>query len=272
MTKYKIGDFASYLGVTPDLIKHYEKYNIIQGIKNEQTKYRYYAFWQSSNILFSKMYQNMGFTLKEISHLISEATTEEYFNELNAKANILKDSVEKQEYFLYSINELISYEDEIKQNSFNGQWEIRKIPDFYFLSHSENCKYSQELIHGVEIQQWINHLPITSLCAKIGLMDGEEESIYFGLSINVKCAEKFEFDLSSPIEKVSNTKTLVYKSRMVAVKEDPIMLSDRILNEPYAIIKKHNFKINGDIYLKTLFQTIENGTPVIYRLIYIPIE
>ncbi len=272
MTTYKIGDFANYLGVTPDLIKHYEKYNIIQGIKNEQTNYRYYSFWQSSNILFSKMYQNMGFTLKEISHLISDATTEEYFLELNSKANILKEAIEKQEYFLHSINKIIEYEEEIVNNKFNGSWEIRNCKDFYFLSHSENCKYSQELMSGLEVQQWINMLPITSLCTKIGIKDGVDESIYFGLSVSAKCAKKFGFDLSSPIEKVLGTKVLVYKSRTIAIKEDPIMLSGRILKDPYELIEKHNFKINGDIFIKTLFQTIENNESVIYRLMYIPIE
>ncbi|SDE98856.1 hypothetical protein SAMN04488542_104132 [Fontibacillus panacisegetis] len=33
MNKYKIGDFAVNLGVSPDLLKHYEKYNIISSEK-----------------------------------------------------------------------------------------------------------------------------------------------------------------------------------------------------------------------------------------------
>ncbi len=272
MSEYKIGDFANYLGVTPDLLKHYEKYNIIQGVKDEQTNYRYYSFWQSSNILYSKMYQNMGFTLKEIAHLISEATTEELFLELNSKSACISETIKKQDYILNSIKELISYEREIKTNSFDGVWEIKNIEDFYFLPHSENCKYSEELIGNVEVQQWINLLPVTSLCTKIGFQDGEEESIYFGLSVGGECARKFDFDLSRPIEKVTGNKVLIYKSRQVAIKADPLKLSDRLLKEPMELIEKHSFKIKGDIYIKTLFQTMENDETVIYRLIFIPIQ
>ncbi len=272
MSEYKIGDFANYLGVTPDLLKHYEKFNIIQGVKDEQTNYRYYSFWQSSNILYSKMYQNMGFTLKEIAHLIGEATTEELFLELNTKSNLMSESLKKQDYILTSINELIAYEKEIKDDNFNGVWEIKNIDDFYFLPHSENCKYSEVLISSVEVQQWINLLPVTNLCTKIGFQDGKEESIYFGLSVDSKCAKSFDFDLSSPIERVVGNKVLIYKSRQVAIKSDPLKLSDRILKDPLELIEKHSFNINGDIYIKTLFQTIEGSEHVLYRLIYIPIQ
>lgn len=41
MEQYRIGDFAKYLGVTPDLLKHYEDMGIIQSIRSE-SGYRYY--------------------------------------------------------------------------------------------------------------------------------------------------------------------------------------------------------------------------------------
>ncbi len=272
MSQYKIGDFANYLGVTPDLIKHYEKYDIIQGIKHEHTKYRYYSFWQSSVILYSKMYQNMGFSLKEISQLISEVSTEELFKELNVKVDDFTQNIEKQGYILNSINELISYEEEIKNNAFDGQWEIKNMNDFYFLPHSKNCKYYPELINDMEIHKWINLLPITNLCTKIGFKEGKEDSVYFGLSVIGKVGRKFDLNLTSPIEKVMGSKTLVYKNRVTVVKEDPVNFAESIFQTCVGLIEKHNFKINGDIYLRTLFQTIENEENVLYRLIFIPIE
>ena len=43
MKQYRIGDFAKYLGVTPDLLKHYEDVGIIQSRRSE-SGYRYYSF------------------------------------------------------------------------------------------------------------------------------------------------------------------------------------------------------------------------------------
>ena len=40
MEQYRIGDFAKYLGVTPDLLKHYEDMGIIHSSRSE-SGYRY---------------------------------------------------------------------------------------------------------------------------------------------------------------------------------------------------------------------------------------
>ena len=40
MEQYRIGDFTKYLGVAPDLLKHYEDMGIIQSIRSE-SGYRY---------------------------------------------------------------------------------------------------------------------------------------------------------------------------------------------------------------------------------------
>ncbi len=272
MNKYKIGDFSNYLGVTPDLIKHYEKFNIIKGIKNEQTNYRYYSFWQSSNILFSKMYQNLGFTLKEIAYILNDAETEEIFGELNLKVDLLKETINKDTILLNRINKIVRYADEIKNNTFDGKWEIKNIQPFYFLAHSENCKYSQELINDIPIQQWVNLLPITNLCIKIGIADGVEESVYFGMSVSHELATMFDIDIKAPIESVNGQKVLVYKSKLKAISKDPVEIASRVLKEPLELIKKHNFEVCGDIYVRTILQANHEGEKNMFRVIYIPIS
>ncbi len=271
MTKYRIGDFANYLGVTPDLIKHYEKYRIIEGVKNEQTNYRYYSFWQSSSIFYSKMYQNMGFTLKEISYLLKEADSEQLLNDLKKKSISLQQTINKESYILNSLNNIVKYEEEIINNTFDGTWEIKNIDSFFFLPHSENCRYLQSLTKESLIQQWINLLPITSLSMKIEIYDCEENGVQFGLSVDSNCVKSFDIDTSSPVVEIKGQKVLVYKSKLTAINKDPIEISKRVLREPMRLIKKHNFTICGDVYVKTLFQTRCNDDSVIYRLIYIPI-
>ena len=41
--EYRIGEFAKYLGVTPDLLKHYEDQGIIRPSRSD-SGYRYYPF------------------------------------------------------------------------------------------------------------------------------------------------------------------------------------------------------------------------------------
>ena len=47
---YRIGDYARYMGVTPDFLKHYEE-NGLLAVHYTSSGYRYYDFDQSSRIL-----------------------------------------------------------------------------------------------------------------------------------------------------------------------------------------------------------------------------
>ena len=47
---YRIGEYARYMGVTPDFLKHYEQFGLITPSVAENG-YRYYPFRESSRLL-----------------------------------------------------------------------------------------------------------------------------------------------------------------------------------------------------------------------------
>lgn len=271
MSKYKIGEFANFLGVTPDLIKHYEKYEIIKGEQDISTNYRYYDISQASPIMYSKMYQNMGFTLKEISNLLKEPNINEFFSELNKKKEKLKFQIDKENLVYFNLQEIIKYQEEIINNEFDGCWEIKDIDDFYFFEHTDNYNINKELKNKKLIDDWINLLPITSLCTRIFSTENNFDSVSFGLSCNGKIANKFGIDNSEHLIKINKKKFLVYKSKLTAKSGIPYLLQEKILKKPLELAKNHNLEIKGDIYAKILFQTDENGENFVFRIIYLPI-
>ena len=46
--QYRIGDFAKYMGVTPDFLKHYEEQGLVHA-SHRNGGYRFYDFQQSEN-------------------------------------------------------------------------------------------------------------------------------------------------------------------------------------------------------------------------------
>ena len=52
MEQYRIGDFAKYLGVTPDLLKHYEEVGILRPQRSE-SGYRDFPFNAASVMIES---------------------------------------------------------------------------------------------------------------------------------------------------------------------------------------------------------------------------
>ena len=71
MKQYRIGEYAKYLGVTPDLLKHYEDVGIIQSQRSE-SGYRYYPFHTTTMLIESVRLRNYGLTLREIKEILSD--------------------------------------------------------------------------------------------------------------------------------------------------------------------------------------------------------
>ena len=57
--QYRIGDYAHYMGVTSDFLKHYEQFHLISSEVMENG-YRYYPFYQSSKLLECMKLRNYG--------------------------------------------------------------------------------------------------------------------------------------------------------------------------------------------------------------------
>ena len=68
---YRIGPYAYYLGVTPDLLKHYEQFQLVESVPSE-SGYRYYPFSQSPGLLCAMTLRGYGIPLKEIDVLLHD--------------------------------------------------------------------------------------------------------------------------------------------------------------------------------------------------------
>ena len=68
--EYRIGEFAKYLGVTPDLLKHYEDQGIIQPTRSD-SGYRYYPFNTTMLLIECIRLRNYGMTLREIREILA---------------------------------------------------------------------------------------------------------------------------------------------------------------------------------------------------------
>ena len=64
--QYRIGDFARYLGVTAEFLKHYQESGLLDVTQRAESGYRYYGFDQSARILQYMRLRNYGISVKEM--------------------------------------------------------------------------------------------------------------------------------------------------------------------------------------------------------------
>ena len=86
---YRIGEYARYMGVTPDFLKHYEQFGLITPSVAENG-YRYYPFRESSRLLDCLALRGYGTPLKEMRGMLLEDDADAFRQKLDERAEALR--------------------------------------------------------------------------------------------------------------------------------------------------------------------------------------
>ena len=274
MKFYQIGKFASKLGVTHDLLKHYEKYGIIQSKRQGDGGYRYYPYTQVPNILSSKEFQNWGFSLREISTLLKGAHVSDYYRTLGNRVLQMEQEQTLKHRYLDSAKHLLSQVSQIKEGKFSGSWSIEEQESSYYLPHSSGTDFELIDINEHILASWIEHLSITSIATRIYQQHpgSPYNRLSDGFLVSEADAQRFQIPLTDCLIRIPRRKYLIYHSELPTGSRDLQEVIDSILREPFALIQKHCFSAKGDIYSKTLLKTQEEDRETIYRIVYIPLD
>ncbi|MCR5727966.1 MAG: MerR family transcriptional regulator [Lachnospiraceae bacterium] len=133
----KIGELATLSGVSVKALRVYEKKNVIRPVEiDEETGYRYYSADQLKQVEALLELQEMGFSLSEISKLLSgECSRDDMVELFDEKEARLKELIWKTEAKIDEVREL-------KNKMTNGE-EAEKLKE---MSDDERAWYLAKLI------------------------------------------------------------------------------------------------------------------------------
>lgn len=274
MRLYQIGKFASKLGVTHDLLKHYEKYGIIKSVRQGDGGYRYYAFTQTPNILYSKRFQNWGFSLREIAGLLQQSGVDGYRTCLSRHIHEMKQTQTLKNRYLDDAVRLLDYMDQIVDGTFAGAWSIEEREAFLYLTHSTGEDFELIDVEPQTLASWTDHLSITDIATRIYRQEPDAcfNRLSHGFLISEADARQFGILLPEHFLRIPRQKYLIYHSARPTGSRTIEEAIDSILKEPLALVQCHNFTISGDVYSRTLLQAHDGEGETIYRILYLPLE
>lgn len=273
MNRYKIGDFAANLGVTPDLLKHYEKYNIISSEKRGGGGYRFYHFTQVPHILESKKYQKLGFKLREIKDMLHHNPIDTLADSLIGKTEALAEEISDKQLVLNYAQNLCKLLRELQEDNFDGEWSIGKIGPFYFFPHSKGYNFAPQSKSVLNhLANWINSIPVAEQSCRIAFDNKKYNDLTFGLSINKENAETLKLYVEDPVEEYVESWGLIYQSTQAGGNPKVQDFINRILEKPLHILEKHHLTPNGDILIRTLLETLDKDEKYYHRIIMIPLK
>lgn len=272
MNKYKIGDFAANLGVTPDLLKHYEKYNIISSEKRGEGGYRFYHFTQVPKILESKKYQKLGFKLREIESMLHHNPIDTLVDSLVEKTEVLAEEINDKQLVLQYARNLCQLLRELQEHTFDGKWYIGKIGSYYFFPHSKGYNFAPQSKSVLDhLSNWIDSIPVVEQCCRI-TYNKQYDDLMFGLSINKEDAKSLKLYVEEPVEEMNESWGLIYQSTLVGGSPKVQDFINRILEKPLQVLEKHHLTPNGDILIRTLLETLDKDEKYYHRIIMIPLK
>ena len=207
--RYKIGDVAKILGISPDLLRYYEKKGVVKPVKDKENDYRYYDFWDINFLLDCLWFKNFGFSILEISDMVKPESTADLNTRFLEKEDELRASIERSILLLQRSEE---HRKELERaTALQGVCEIAESPDYYrylnrYTDTYDNSPTLQKLSHD-----WLELMPFTHRCFEISqesLLADDGQDYAWGLSISRKYAERLNVGTVPPVVHIAPHKSL----------------------------------------------------------------
>lgn len=266
--KYKIGDVARILGISPDLIRYYEEKGVVSPEKDPHNNYRYYDTWDINFLIDCLWFKNFGFGIDHVAHIVSSSTYEMLLNDLKEKSEEIMKNIRYQELLLQRIRKY--YESLVNVKKYIGKCDIRRSAEFVRYLN----RYNKEYDNNFELQNlsrnWLKYMPFTKRYFEISEEDllGEGDDYFWGFSLGMKYVEEFGVDISPPVKYMPSR--LCIHSAFKSIGKDKF--TARHLDFMIKYAEDNHYVISDCAFGNLACSIIEDGKMTGYFEVWLPIE
>ena len=208
MKEYRIGEFAKYLGVTPDLLKHYEDQGIIQPSRSE-SGYRYYPFNTTMLLIECIRLRNYGMTLREIREILTAHRMDSALVDRRLSENVehMKEEILLDEALAEDYESFLHWAESLKGQNYD--WDIRWSRPMCFLPHTDRYDFLQDPRIYEILKVWMSYIPIV----KSSMKAERDGRITWGLLVEEQMLRRLHLPVNDIVEQLPSYKVFYYKFR-----------------------------------------------------------
>ncbi len=270
MKKYRIGQLAKKMSVSLDFIRFYEEKGLIESTVDRNNHYHYYDISQSEIIQKIQEYRRLGFNVNETVDLLKRSDKTHMVEMYAARKATLLDNIKKSEYAVRYLSFL-----QTALTTENGTWYVSRMPPLWFLPHTLNDDYLEDLSVQATFSTWSTHVPlIYSIDKWVIAADGTLDALYHGRAVDCSVAADFGLQPSSPFELYPEKRCLEYymdHQHSPDFNLNP-SIGLRTIQNALDILKQKQFEIDGDVFVRLIASYKENGRQNDRFVVYIPIK
>ena len=242
MKQYRIGDYAKYLGVTPDLLKHYEEMGIIQSQRSD-SGYRYYPFYTTTLLIECIRLRNYGLTLREIQKsLVAHTLDNEQMDQLfTRKTELLAEEIQLNEALIDDYAAFQRWKRPLEVG--DSDWEIRWSKPMYFLPHTDG----DDFLHDPRIYEILNHWMSLIPIVKSSMRVEPDGRITWGFLAAEEDVARMHLPLNDAVTHLPSRKIFCYKYR-APVKRMDQEVNDRADHPAFQRLRTLGLEPEGSYY------------------------
>lgn len=197
--RYKIGDVAKILGISPDLLRYYEKKGVVKPVKDRSNDYRYYEPWDINFLIDCLWYKNFGFGIDQVAKIVSRSSYDDIEAMMADKDAEIEASIRHQERLLRRARE---YQQEVaRARTLLGKCDLVYSPEIYRYLNRYNFIYDNSKELQALSHQWLQYMPFTHRCFEIGQADLENktDNYAWGFSLSMDYVQELNVPLKPPV-------------------------------------------------------------------------
>ena len=269
MKRYRIGDFARELGVTPDFLKYCEKHGYLTP-QTEPNGYRYYDFTSAAPVIEYMKLRNQGFTAREINEALRESSFGGTIARMESRREELTRHIAYEQALLRFYDEVAELRGSFREGE--PLWQVRRVEGFYFLPHSWEQDFIAEDAVREKVSVWNRYLPIVASAKRLprdaqGRLLAEGEGMYWGFSVEEGFAREVGLPTQPPALYVPPRRCLE-----LFLIRDLQERSTQYVQLAESIMARNGMRPAGDVYCRVVAKLWESGVRNEYSVMMVPVE
>ena len=266
MSKYNISKTSRFLGISSELLRHYERLGLIEPERRENG-YRFFDYRQIDKLHGIRRFRNMGFSLSEIGRLFNCAE----YDEVNA---LLQKALERSSWNILWMTEL-----EHANRTLVEEWrqlpqrlnqcEETISPEIVRVDIRHNSQMDEAVISD-ELMTWLERTPVVFISPafpRAGILSGSED-IRFGYGIEVAARSRLSLACVEGEQHLASRRCIT----TVVFSRGQEHISCRHLRHVVQYCQAHRLTIAGDAWGITLGPCHDHGIICRHHRVYVPVE
>lgn len=267
--KYKIGDVSRILGISPDLLRYYEKKGIVHPAKDKYNDYRYYEAWDINFLMDSLWYKSFGFPVSHVAEIIGARTADEIVSDMETKEAELEDAAKHMQLLAQQSRRHRLNLEKTKREL--GECRIECSSEIVRYLHRYNYIYDYSDEFQKLSRQWLKYMPFTQRCFEIALDTNGSVAFgdyQWGFSLSMEYAGMFGVEIKPPIVHLPPARSIY----TVFSSEGKGKFSSRLLDYTLDYARGNGLEICGNPQGNLLCSVQSNGRLTGFFEVWIPIK